>query len=98
MCNKSHFFFSTIFVDKINYYILGDYMKVKIFDEENEKDLEKDINDFIEELDKEVIDIKYQVSCSIYSEELIFCFSAMIVYLIKYIYNFKIKLICDMII
>ena len=70
-------------LDKINYYILGDYMKVKIFDEENEKDLEKDINDFIEELDKEVIDIKYQVSCSIYSEEQIFCFSAMIVYLIK---------------
>lgn len=55
-------------------------MKVKIFDEENEKDLEKDINDFIEELDKEVIDIKYQVSCSIYSEEQIFCFSAMIIY------------------
>lgn len=74
------FLFSTIFVDKINYYILGDYMKVKIFDEENEKDLEKDINDFIEELDKEVIDIKYQVSCSIYSEEQIFCFSAMIIY------------------
>ncbi|MBR3048928.1 MAG: sporulation protein Cse60, partial [Bacilli bacterium] len=28
----------------------------------------------------EVIDIKYQVSVSIYSEEQIFCFSAMIVY------------------
>lgn len=55
-------------------------MKVKIFDEENEKDLEKDINDFIEELNKEIIDIKYQVSCSIYSEEQIFCFSAMIIY------------------
>lgn len=80
---STHFLFSTIFVDKKNYYILGDYMKVKIFDEENEKDLEKDINDFIEELDKEVIDIKYQVSCSIYSEEQIFCFSAMIIYLIK---------------
>lgn len=78
--NSTHFLFSTIFVDKINYYILGDYMKVKIFDEENEKDLEKDINDFIEELDKEVIDIKYQVSCSVYSEEQIFCFSAMIIY------------------
>ena len=78
--NSTHFLFSTIFVEKINYYILGDFMKVKIFDEENEKDLEKDINDFIEELDKEVIDIKYQVSCSIYSEEQIFCFSAMIIY------------------
>ena len=55
-------------------------MKVKIFDEENEKDLEEDVNNFLEETDKEIIDIKYQVSCSIYSEEQIYCFSAMIIY------------------
>lgn len=55
-------------------------MKVKVFDEENEKDLEEDINNFLEETDKEIIDIKYQVSCSIYSEEQIYCFSAMIIY------------------
>ena len=54
-------------------------MKVKIFDFESEKDLEEEINDFINE-DKEIIDIKYQVSCSVYSEEQIFCFSAMILY------------------
>lgn len=54
-------------------------MKVKIFDYESEKDLEEEINDFIDE-DIEVIDIKYQVSCSIYSEEQVFCFSAMIMY------------------
>ena len=57
-------------------------MKVKIFDEAHEKDLEEDINSFLEELDedKEVIDIKYEVSTSIFSEEQIYCFSAMIIY------------------
>lgn len=57
-------------------------MKVKIFDYESEKDLEEEINDFIDE-DKEIIDIKYQVSCSIYSEEQIYCFSALIMYKTK---------------
>ena len=54
-------------------------MKVKIFDFESENDLVEEINDFIDE-DIEIIDIKYQVSCSVYSEEQIFCFSAMILY------------------
>ncbi len=56
-------------------------MKVKIFDEEDEKDLENAINSFLEEFDKEIVDIKYQVSSSIFGEEQIYCFSAMIVYL-----------------
>lgn len=55
-------------------------MKVKIFDEEYEKDLEDDINSFLDDLEGDVIDIKFQVSTSIYSEEQIYCFSAMIVY------------------
>ena len=55
-------------------------MKVKIFDCEDEEDLEEEINRFLEELEADVIDIKYQVSSSIYSEEQIYCFSAMIVY------------------
>lgn len=55
-------------------------MKVKIFDEEDEKDLEADINDFLDGLDGEVVDIKYQVSVGVFSEEQVFCFSAMIVY------------------
>ncbi len=58
-------------------------MKVKIFDEESEKDLEEKVNNFLEELEKEIMDIKYQVSCSIFGEEQIFCFSAMIVYVDK---------------
>ena len=55
-------------------------MKVKIFDESHEKDLEDDINKFIKEQSPEIIDIKYNVSCSIYSEEQIYCFSALILY------------------
>ncbi len=54
-------------------------MKVKIFDYEDEKDLENEINKFLED-DMEVIDIKYSVSSAIFSEEQIFCFSAMIIY------------------
>ncbi len=60
-----------------NYY--GDCMQVKIFDLEDEKDLEKEVNDFLNN-DIEVVDIKYAVSSSVYSEEQIFCFSAMIIY------------------
>lgn len=55
-------------------------MKVKIFDESHEKDLEEEINKFLSDEDVEVIDIKYSISNSIYSEEQIYCFSAMIVY------------------
>ena len=53
-------------------------MKVKIFDEDHEEDLENKINEFIE--NKEVIDIKYSVSVSIFSEEQIYCFSALLMY------------------
>ena len=55
-------------------------MKVKIFDLEDESDLEKEINKFINGNDIEIMDIKYCVSSSIFSEEQIFCFSAMIIY------------------
>lgn len=53
-------------------------MKVKIFDDEHEKDLEEDINNFI--LDKEIFDIKYQVSIGISGEDQIYCYSALIIY------------------
>lgn len=57
----------------------GDYMKVKIFDEECERDLQNNINDFLLK-DIDVIDIKYQVAVAINGEEQIYCFSAMIIY------------------
>lgn len=54
-------------------------MKVRIFDEEDESDLEEDINEFITEF-IDIVDIKYQVAVSVFGEEQIFCFSAMIIY------------------
>ncbi|MBQ3020961.1 MAG: sporulation protein Cse60 [Bacilli bacterium] len=53
-------------------------MKVKVFDECHEKDLENSINEFI--LDKNVIDIKFNVSIAISGEEQLYCFSALIMY------------------
>ena len=53
-------------------------MKIKIIDEEHEKDLEEEINDFIE--DKEVYDIKFSTAVAVSGEDQIFCFTAMIVY------------------
>lgn len=53
-------------------------MKVKIFDFEHEADLEDAINNFIS--DKKIIDIKYNISSSMYAEEQIYCYSALIIY------------------
>ena len=55
-------------------------MKVKVFDEVHEKDLEDSVNGFLEELEGDVIDIKYEVSISMFGEEQIYCFSDMIIY------------------
>ncbi len=55
-------------------------MKVKIFDEAHEKDLENSINTFLNEGEFDIIDIKFQVSIGIFSEEQVYCFSAMIIY------------------
>lgn len=54
-------------------------MKVKIFDYEDEKDLENAINDFLDD-DLDLVDIKYSVSSFAFGEEQIYCFSAMIIY------------------
>ncbi len=54
-------------------------MKVKVFDEGHEKDLEDAINKFILEEDPEIIDIKFSSAVAV-SEEQIYCFSALVVY------------------
>ena len=53
-------------------------MQVKLFDFESEKDLEEEMNNFLDD-DIEVIDIKYQVAVQICGEEQIYCFSSMII-------------------
>ncbi|HIQ90115.1 MAG TPA: sporulation protein Cse60 [Candidatus Coprosoma intestinipullorum] len=55
-------------------------MKVKVFDESHEKDLEEAINKFISEEEPEIMDIKFSTAVAMFSEEQIFCFSALIVY------------------
>ena len=58
-------------------------MKVKIFDFEDESDLEEAINNFLKELEGDVVEIKYQVSSFPSGEEQIYCFSDMIIYFYK---------------
>ena len=56
-------------------------MKIKIFDESHEKDLEESINNYIKEKEiKDIIDIKFSVSTSLYADEQIYCFSALLIY------------------
>lgn len=55
-------------------------MRVKIFDEESEIDLENDINMFLSNEEIELYDIKFSTSSSIYSNEQIYCFTALILY------------------
>ena len=57
-------------------------MKVKIFDESHEKDLEQKVNLFLSTIsDKEIVDIKYEVSVAMFSSEQVYCFSAMVMYI-----------------
>ena len=55
-------------------------MKVKIFDESHEKDLEVQVNNFLSELSGEVVDIKFSTAISMFGEDQIYCFTAMIIY------------------
>ena len=55
-------------------------MKVKVFDESHEKDLESAVNEFLGGFEGKIVDIKYQVAIGMLGEEQIYCFSAMILY------------------
>ena len=67
-------------MEKTIYTFIGDLMKVKIFDEEDEEDLEEDINTFISNTSIELFDIKYQVSVGIFSDDKVYCFFFFILY------------------
>ena len=54
--------------------------KVKIIDENHEKDLETSVKNFLSTLSCDIIDIQFRVAVSVFSDEQIFCFSAMVVY------------------
>ena len=53
-------------------------MKVKIFDEEHESDLEEDINRFFPDI--QVRSVQFRTCCAAAQEEQYYCFSAMILY------------------
>ena len=55
-------------------------MRVKIFDESHEKDLEMSVNQFLSTLNSAIIDVKFEVALSAYGEEQLYCFSAMVLY------------------
>ena len=55
-------------------------MKVKIFDESHEKDLEAQVNQFLSEMSGELVDIKFSTAISMFGEDQIYCFTAMIIY------------------
>lgn len=58
-------------------------MRVKVFDESHEKDLERSINAFLSSTTSDIIDIKYSVAIFVSGEEQIYCFSALIFYSVK---------------
>ncbi len=69
-------------------------LKIKVFDCDCENQLTKDVNNFIEEInnqDEEVIDIKFSTSVSVYRDEQIYCFSALIMYDNKIYKKYKLK-------
>lgn len=56
-------------------------VKVKLFDEEHEADLEDKLNQFLQKIDpKNLIDIKYQVATLYDYKSQIYCYSAMVIY------------------
>lgn len=55
-------------------------LKVKLFDESDETDLQNAINSFLNGGNYDIIDIRYQVAISMTHEEQIYCFSAMVIY------------------
>lgn len=68
-----------IIFDKI--YFLGCFlMKVKLFDESHEYDLEVVVNDFLESEDIKILDIKYSVATMFDGKSQIYCFTCMIIY------------------
>lgn len=56
-------------------------VQVKVFDEEHEDDLTEALNSFIEENeDMSIIDIKFSTAIGESEEEMIYCFSALLIY------------------
>ncbi len=55
-------------------------LKVKIIDENHEKDLENAINAFLSTIKSDIIEIQFRTCIAVFAEEQVYCFSAMILY------------------
>ena len=55
-------------------------MRVKLFDENHENDLESSINEFLKNNNCDIIDIKYQVAIGYNNNEMEYCYSCLIMY------------------
>ncbi len=55
-------------------------MFVKLFDEEHELDLERKVNDYLDNyLDEEIVDIKYSVATLYDGRSQVYCYTCMII-------------------
>lgn len=82
---RRNLFFSIIFQLNRNKLIEkgeGDMLKIAVFDEEHEKDLQTEVNSFLKGISEEqLVDIKYTVAAACDPEgEQLYCFSALILY------------------
>lgn len=55
-------------------------LKIKMFDESHELDLEDEVNEFIEKLSGRILDINYQMALCYNGHDMEYCFSCMILY------------------
>ena len=55
-------------------------LKVKIIDENHEKDLENSVNAFLSTIKGDIIEIQFSTSVAVFADEQLYCFSAMILY------------------
>lgn len=73
--------YSFYLYDKI--FMVNKMLRVKVIDENHEKDLESSVNNFLVSTEYEIVDIQFRTAVSIFSEEQVYCFSAMIIYKIN---------------
>ncbi len=67
-------------IDDIIWINRGIFMYVKLFDENHELDLEKKVNDFLQNYSREeIVDIRYQVATLYDGRSQIYCYSCMII-------------------
>ena len=71
-----------IYIISYKLILVNNMYTVKVIDESHEKDLETKVNSFLRTIsNKKIVDIKFQVSVGVFSNEQIYCFSAMIIYI-----------------